>query len=159
MRKKIEWSPSIVEKFHKKLSLPDKNGCIIFNGEILCSGYGRMCINYQKIVAHRISWMINFGNIPYGLWVLHKCDIRRCVNPNHLFLGTYRDNIDDKVSKNRQQRGSEVKLANLNEIQVKEIKILLSEKVKQKVIAQKYNVTAGAIWQIKQKLTWKHINA
>lgn len=145
------------ERFYKKLSAPDKNGCILFNGEILCSGYGRMCVNYKKIVAHRLSWIIHNGTIPKEKCVLHICDVRRCVNPDHLFLGTYKDNSDDKVKKNRQQRGSQVKLANLNEEQVVQIKKLLNKNVKQKLIALKFNVTPGAIWQIKTGLTWKHI--
>lgn len=145
------------ERFYKKLSPPDENGCILFNGEILRGGYGRMCINYKKIVAHRISWIIHNGTIPKEKQVLHKCDVRRCVNIEHLFLGTNEDNIADKVKKNRQQRGERIYSAILTEDNVKEIKILLNKKIKQKLIALKFNVTHSAISHINTGLTWKYI--
>lgn len=67
------------------------------------TGYGRLAgpDGYQKIGAHRASWLINRGPIPDGLWVLHKCDNRRCVNPDHLFLGTCEDNVHDMWEKGR----------------------------------------------------------
>jgi hypothetical protein len=54
--------------------------------------------------AHRLSWLVNVGEIPEGMHVLHKCDNRPCCNPKHLFLGTNLDNIKDRVSKNRSNR-------------------------------------------------------
>lgn len=61
------------------------------------NGYG----NFRGSKAHRVSWELAHGRIPEGLYVLHKCDVRDCVNPNHLFLGTYKDNMVDMVSKGR----------------------------------------------------------
>ena len=64
-------------------------------------GYGKLAINKKPYSAHRYAWIITFGEIPDGLWVLHKCDNRACCNPNHLFLGTHQDNMNDKVNKGR----------------------------------------------------------
>lgn len=65
------------------------------------SGYG--CLKYRnKIIdAHRVSWMIHYGEIPKGLCVCHHCDNRKCVNPNHLFLGSHKDNMQDCSLKGR----------------------------------------------------------
>lgn len=68
----------------------------------LSHGYGQFMMPNRKLNrAHRVAWILVFGSIPLGLHVLHKCDNRKCVNPNHLFLGTNQDNIIDRVSKNR----------------------------------------------------------
>lgn len=64
-------------------------------------GYGYLGLNGKSIRAHRFSWELANGKIPPELFVLHKCDNRKCVKPSHLFLGTQKDNIQDAISKNR----------------------------------------------------------
>ncbi|MFL5481114.1 MAG: HNH endonuclease signature motif containing protein [Gemmatimonadaceae bacterium] len=64
-------------------------------------GYARIRINNRKVLAHRFSWELARGPVPPGLFVLHRCDVRDCVNPDHLFLGTLQDNMDDMVAKGR----------------------------------------------------------
>ena len=68
------------------------------------TGYGSFKIDGEVIDTHRVSWMIHFGPIPEDKFVLHKCDNRKCVRPDHLFLGTQLDNVRDMISKGRQHK-------------------------------------------------------
>ncbi len=68
-------------------------------------GYGRINVNGKSLSAHRLAWELTYGKIPIGLLVLHKCDNVKCINPNHLFIGTDQTNQQDKVNKQRQARG------------------------------------------------------
>jgi hypothetical protein len=66
------------------------------------TGYGQFALTPRKPVnAHRMSWELSFGDIPSGMYVLHKCDNRSCVRPDHLFLGTQKDNMVDMSNKGR----------------------------------------------------------
>jgi hypothetical protein len=79
--------------------------CWMWNGYRIKGRYGHFNAGNKKmLLAHRFSWVHFNGDIPEGLYVLHKCDVPYCVNPNHLFLGTQQDNMDDMVRKGRQGR-------------------------------------------------------
>lgn len=75
--------------------------CWLWQGYKLRSGYGRVMYLGRNYTTHRLSWALTNGPIPDGLWVLHKCDNPPCVRPDHLFLGTRQDNVDDMVAKRR----------------------------------------------------------
>lgn len=93
------------DRFYKFVGPPDENGCQNWIGGINTGGYGNFRLNGKVVTSSRMSWLINYGSIPKGMWVLHKCDNRKCVNVNHLFLGNAKDNMKDKVSKGRQSKG------------------------------------------------------
>lgn len=79
--------------------------CWEWTNKAVVDGYGVIGVNLKQVRAHRFSYVFFVGPIPEGLFVLHKCDNRRCVNPEHLFLGTNQDNMTDKMVKGR-HRGS-----------------------------------------------------
>lgn len=70
------------------------------------SGYGHASFKSRTQGAHRVAWLLFRGAIPKGRFVLHKCDVRRCVKPAHLFLGTHQDNMDDMYAKGRGPTGN-----------------------------------------------------
>jgi hypothetical protein len=90
------------ERFYQKVEQPPYSAaCWIWLAAKSPQGYGHFFFNGRVDKAHRASWEIHNGAIPDDLMVLHKCDNPRCVNPEHLFLGTHQDNADDKMRKGR----------------------------------------------------------
>jgi hypothetical protein len=94
---------TIFERFMKKVVKTET--CWIWGGSRNFDGYGHLSINGKQTSSHRFSYEWCVGPIPVGMYVCHKCDCPPCVNPDHLFLGTARDNARDKVSKGRMFSG------------------------------------------------------
>jgi hypothetical protein len=99
--------------------------------------------------------MIHMGDIPPGMLVCHRCDNRCCVNPDHLFIGTHKDNVDDMFSKGRQHdRSGQKNSAKLTAEQVKSIRQLAADGVCPKKLSQMYGVCAVNIRLIIRRKTW-----
>jgi hypothetical protein len=102
---KTEHSKSDVkERLMSRLHVDDKSSCWNYTAYKNSHGYGKMGYGPREMgveYVHRISYEIHFGEIPKGLFVLHQCDNPACANPDHLFLGTQGDNIQDAIDKGR----------------------------------------------------------
>lgn len=118
--------------------------------------YGGFYISGKMYRAHRVSWELNNGYIPNGLFVLHKCDKPKCVNPAHLWVGTQKENVQDMVRKGRSpnRKGVNGSLAKLTE---KEVKKIRKDKRTQRVIAKSYHVSQTSVWMIKTRRNWNHV--
>jgi hypothetical protein len=92
-----------MERFWSKVNIGAFDSCWEWSAGINEKGYGRFRVGQKQARAHRISWELCFGKVSENLCVLHKCDNRKCVNPNHLFLGTAQDNANDMSAKWRNQ--------------------------------------------------------
>jgi hypothetical protein len=117
---------------------------------------GYVCVyrNGKTIKAHRYSYKLFKGDIPEGMVILHKCDNRRCINPDHLDYGTIADNTYDMVSKKRHGYGETAGMSILTEKEVYEIRV---SKLPLKMLSEQYDVTYEAIASIKAGRTWRHL--
>jgi hypothetical protein len=88
-----------IESFWEKVSKTQT--CWLWTASKRGNDYG----NFRRRYAHRVSWEMAFGQIPVGMFVCHKCDVKLCVNPAHMFLGTQLDNIRDAAKKGRLRNG------------------------------------------------------
>ena len=112
-------------------------GCFVWTASLASHGYGDFRHNHKHYLAHRAAWEQEHGPIPQGKHVLHKCDNRLCVNPEHLFLGSNEENMRDKVLKGRHVPGyCQIKLTTE---QVAEIRELCASGTPQKELAAKFH--------------------
>lgn len=114
-----------------------------------------MIFKRRKLSAHRVSYEQVHGDIPTGLCVCHKCDVRQCVNPTHLFLGTDKDNHDDCVAKRRHAFGSRMGTAKLTENQVTAIR---RSDLSGRQLALQYGVSPTTISEIVNYKIWRHVS-
>jgi hypothetical protein len=130
-------------------------GCWLWHGAHIPAGYGHLKFDGSNQLAHRVSWQIHNGPIADGLFVLHKCDVKGCVNPSHLFLGTASDNVKDLFQKGlASRRGTKNPRVLIREQDVKDIRAS-TESTKE--LALKYGVSYFGIWNIRKGRTWSHV--
>lgn len=156
-----------VESRMEGLSIPEPmSGCWLWTGKTINRGYGTIAVFGTQWLAHRVGWVLRNGPIPTGLNVCHVCDVRPCVNPDHLFLGTQRDNARDMCRKGRQSfqvnpalllRGEACGFNKLNESEVRQIRHLRSAGASCRVLSETFGVTLESIYQIARRITWKHV--
>ena len=146
------------ERLYEKTRRDQSTGCLEFQGYRIKKGYGYIGTeNGKTTTTHRLAWQIAHGPIPEGMFVLHKCDNPPCCNPDHLFLGTNKDNMDDRSNKQRQARGSRMGSSKLVESDIPVIRKRLSAGETHRSIAKSYGVSSPIITYINTGRTWKHI--
>jgi hypothetical protein len=139
------------DRFWSKVEKSD--GCWEWQG-CTVRGYGQFGIGRKMIQAHRVSYEMAHGPIPRTMLVCHVCDNRACVRPDHLFLGSYKDNYEDARAKGRNTRGEMVGASKLTEAQVAEIKSLLEQGHTKTAIGERFGVTRTAIYWIAVGRNW-----
>jgi hypothetical protein len=143
--------------FWEKVNIVGKEDCWNWLFSTDGSGYGHFSFFDKMYKAHQVSYKLTNGEIPIGMCVLHKCDNPLCCNPEHLWLGTQQENIEDMVQKNRNNKpkGSLNGRAKLNEILVSEIRYKYkTEDILQKELAIEYNVAVVTIARIIENRAW-----
>lgn len=151
-------SPAEHERFWAKVNRVDGQGCWLWTARLDGDGYGSFSRRGSPWKAHRVSWAFANGPIPKGMHVLHHCDVRHCVRPDHLFLGTNADNIADMLAKGRQRRGMRHGSAKLNEGQVLEIRWQYAAGgISQRALARRFGISRITLRHILNGDTWKHL--
>ena len=144
------------ERFAEMWTPVPESGCWLWDGCCSKGGYGRIKLEGEARDTHRVSYEIHIGPIPGGTHVLHYCDTPACVRPDHLFLGTHRDNMKDKCSKMRHSFGERHPTSKIDKAAVRAIK---ASPMTQRAIAAKYGISQSQVHRIKTGKNWKHINA
>ena len=138
---------------------PNKD-CWEISGCLNKQGYPSWSVNGKKHNAHRASYILNIGDIEdKTLVVCHTCDNKRCVRPEHLFLGTQAQNIADKVLKSRQAKGEKVNTSKLRSEEVYNIRFGRRSSQSLKELSDYYGVSTYTIYEIINGLTWRHITS
>lgn len=143
-----------LERFFCYVDGPDANGCRLWLGRPSKSrGYGFFWFGGHSQRAHRVSWMIHYGPIPANIHVCHECDVRLCVEPTHLFLGTNTENHQDKALKGN-IKGEKHGRSILTEADVIRIR---KSKRSSSSLAREYGVHSSTVLLARSGQHWSHV--
>lgn len=138
-----------IDYFATKFQVGSRNDCWIWNAGRDDRNYGafqtKLFPNERR--AHRIMWLFEHGEIPEDKWVLHHCDDPPCVNPNHLYLGTSRDNVDDRVKRGRggSFKGKHTWLRRYSDLEVEAMRKMRDEDWTFQAIADQFGCTPSNV--------------
>lgn len=156
----------ILKRFISKINICSDDECWLWLASRSKNGYGQFSLNDTMVKAHRVAYFLNHGELPLynnegeELIVCHSCDIKICCNPKHLFLGTFRNNTMDMLSKQRGKGQFSAKLSAKNIQLIREIKKdnirphkigSVIHRLHQKSVAKMFKVSQGTIGRI-----WRH---
>jgi len=153
----------LAARFADKFIPEPNSGCWLWTARLEKSGYGSMsrggkiAQGSQGIGAHRASWLIHRGPIPRGLFVCHHCDVRACVNPDHLYLGDCKKNLSDAASRKRMAWGERHGRAKLTAEKVRVIRRMRQHGFLHREIAAEVGVSRGAVTCVLRGVVWGNL--
>ena len=148
-------------RFFEKTRRNPETGCLEWTAYTLRKyPYGVFQYRGKARLAHRVAWMLAYGKFPDGQVVRHTCDNPRCVNVDHLVLGSQADNIADMVNRGRfptRPKGEENHRARLNEVAVRVIRYMAAKGVPHRKLARVHGVHKSTVTAIVRGWSWKHV--
>lgn len=152
------------EKFWSHVAIQqDNNACWEWQAYRKSNRYGELTYKRQKWIASRLAYVLanNIDVLPVGMHVCHKCDNPPCCNPNHLFLGTAKDNVHDAMKKGRAylKKGAEHPSAKMTEEKVRKIRLLHELGFSYKEIGRVYDIDIYQVRAIVKKRSWAHVTS
>ncbi|MEJ7932584.1 HNH endonuclease [Ramlibacter sp. AN1015] len=149
-------------------SCATESGCREWMLTVNRGGYGKTKVKGRTMGAHRAMWIAARGPIPTGMLVCHTCDNPRCINIEHLFLGTPKDNMADKMAKGRYGGGPKTwrrphfgeghHKAKLTKEKALQIKLLLASGVPRSAVAEQLGLAQHLIYDVSAGRTWRHVS-
>jgi predicted XRE-type DNA-binding protein len=152
---------SIRERFWSGVDIRSDDECWNWIRSIGSAGSGVFTIRRKNISAYKMAWELTYGDVPEGKILCHICDNRKCCNPNHLYVGTHKENAEDRKNRGRNgdQRGEKSKHNKLSEGQVIEIiKLLKYTDLSQYKIADMFDISRSTVLAIHMNENWKHVD-
>lgn len=141
---------SFSDYFWMKVDSRGKDECWLWTGAHTSAGYGIQNVERHLKLATHVSWFLHHGVWPAPLFALHECDNPPCVNPNHLFLGTFKDNGEDMTAKGRQA-------SKLCVEDVRKIRRLRTKGSTVTALGKQFGVHHGHISDICNRRVWRHV--
>jgi hypothetical protein len=145
------------ERFTRWVRVDPVTGCWLWEGLRSTDGYGKVTLNKRSMRAHRAVWELTRGPIPEGMFVLHRCDTPLCVNPEHLFVGSQKENRQDCARKGRTARGSGHFKTALTADGVMEIRRLVSRGRPPREVADQFGISVSSVGNLAARRSWKHV--
>jgi hypothetical protein len=142
-----------IDRLLSRVQYDTNGGCWLFDGNHYTRGYAQIWVDGRNVPGHRVAFEHFHGRKP-TMMVCHKCDVRCCVNPDHLFEGSHLDNVNDMVAKGRQGHGSANGRARLTE---KDVADIIASPQRGAVLARQYGVGSTAIYNIRNGLAWRRV--
>lgn len=148
--------PNTPESFWRRVLRSE--GCWLWQGGRQSHGYGSLGWHGRVVQAHRLAYELTYGPIPPGMSVRHTCDVTSCCRPDHLLLGTQRDNVADMVARNRMRRGEQRPHAKLSAESVRQIRSLYEQGGWSfERLARRFGVSDTQVGAIISRRKWRHL--
>lgn len=147
--------PDPITKIFMKTTITDD--CWLYNGSTGKDGYARFRYDGKYKVVHRFIYETFYGPLKKEQLCCHKCDVRNCINPAHIFIGSSKDNLQDMVKKGRSLTGEKNHKCRIKEDDINKIIEMRKNKETLESIGKKFEVTKHAIYSILNGRTWKHL--
>ncbi len=149
------------EEYLLRKSVAQSNGCIYFTSPLNIGGYGKIgatqwAKKYRINSAHQLAYILTYGEYDRQLIICHKCNNRRCINPDHLYAGTVQDNSNDMVNSGRSLIGSLNHQSKLTDESARYI-LINKDKYSLDELAEQLGVTKGTIWKVINRYNWRHV--
>ena len=147
-----------IDRFWSLVAVAGDNECWIWKLAVGSRGYGKITMHGKTRNAHRIAYEIWHGGIDAKRFVLHTCDNRMCVNPNHLYQGSHEDNMRDRCERSRTARGASHGMSKISDDDVRRIFEMRVDMMSQPKIAVAIGISNQMVSRILAKRAWRHLH-